>query len=598
MPRPLKRGAWENGFSLAGDIFLLCAWLTVAAFAIGIARSGGVSKKDLVLSEELLSQARIIAPTLFPILFAATVGRSLKLLAMYRVERGERLGVLDQLQGSQSFVGALITAATIRGATFLTVVLLVMWSLSPLGGQASFRAFYWQGNMTETPTVYRYVSMNNSENVIQPSSDRAVQVAQANALFSAVLVGTRNSTDSPMDVWGNVKIPALAAVSRNREADGDGWFDLENDGAKTAAYSSLIGIPVGMNEATFASTRFQLETSYWTLSCPFFGRVEDQPVKNISSVLPYNYSAPTGSAIKAWTDRRLAIGSNGSDQWPSKPRRIAFRLEDWYPMFINCTVQTAYVETEVKCQKTTCGVSRIRESKQEHPSPNITTLDYEQFPQSPYFINLITAVPGRPARASGLTRYIDQMLIGMVDNNDPGVNLSIAKIRGYEELLAQTLNTYWLANIAADWIIGQRTANYSDGVESWQGFPLKLEKANGAIWTEEPVFTYSKAWLSLLFIAVLVALGACAANIVLSSYLVQSPHLLMNFTTLTRNNPYVQALSGGSALGDFARSNLMRNARVRYGDVAPEEPVGHIAMGSIDTVRGGVAPLDKSRMYD
>jgi hypothetical protein len=60
MPRPLRRGTWETVFSLIGDIILICSWLTVAAFAIGIARSGGVAKSELVLSEELLSQARII----------------------------------------------------------------------------------------------------------------------------------------------------------------------------------------------------------------------------------------------------------------------------------------------------------------------------------------------------------------------------------------------------------------------------------------------------------------------------------------------------------------------------------------------------------
>jgi hypothetical protein len=60
MPRPLRRGARETVFSLIGDIILLCAWLAVAAFAIGIARSGGLPKSELILSEELLSQARII----------------------------------------------------------------------------------------------------------------------------------------------------------------------------------------------------------------------------------------------------------------------------------------------------------------------------------------------------------------------------------------------------------------------------------------------------------------------------------------------------------------------------------------------------------
>jgi hypothetical protein len=520
---------------------------------------------------------------------------------MYRVEQGERLGVLDQLQGSQSFVATLITAVTLRGTTFLTILLVVTWALSPLGGQASFRSFYWQGNMTETAIVYPYLSANNTENVIAASSDRATYLAQANALFSAVLIGTRDSTNSPMDVWGNVKIPSLAAVAKTRQADPDGWFELGSNGVNTTEYSSLIGLPVGMGEATNASTRFSLETSYWTLDCPWLGKTVDRPVKEISEGMPYNYSMTAGSALQVWTDRRLGIGSEGSAEWPNKARRVAFRIDDWDPVIMECTIQTEYVETEITCQKTACGANKIRKSKLPHPSPNITTLDYEPTPQSPYFMNLVTAVPGRNARPSGLSGFIDTLLFGVPTNDGAGLNITIANPRGYGELLAQALNTYWLANVGMDWVTGQRSGNYSSEVQSRQGTTVRFEQAAGTIWTEEPIFTYSKAWLALLFIAVFVALGACVANVVLSSYLVRSPHLLMNFTTMARDSPFVQGPPGGSALSDFDRSNMMRNARVRYGDVAAGEPIGRIAIGTIGNGRGSggrVAPLDKSRMYD
>jgi hypothetical protein len=519
---------------------------------------------------------------------------------MYRVEQGERLGVLDQLQGSQSFVATLITAVTLRGTAFLTILLVVTWALSPLGGQASFRSFYWQGNMTETTIVYPYLSANNTDNVVAASSDRVTYLAQANALFSAVLIGTRDSTDSPMDVWGNVKIPSLAAVAKTRKADPDGWFELGSKGVNTTEYSSLIGLPVGMGEATNASTRFSLETSYWTLDCPWLSKYADRPVKNLSEVMPYNYSM-TGSGIMVWTDRHLSIGSEGSEEWPNRARRVGLRIDDWYPIFIDCTIQTEYVETEITCQKTTCGAQKIRKSRLPRPSPNITTLDYEPMPLSPYFLNLLTAVPGRNARPSGLSSFIDMLLFGVPTNDGAGLNITIANPRGYGELLAQALNTYWLANVGMDWVTGQRSGNYSSEVQSRQGTTVRFEQAAGTIWTEEPIFTYSKAWLALLFIAVLVALGACVANVVLSSYLVRSPHLLMNFTTMARDSPFVQAPPGGSALSDFDRSNMMRNARVRYGDVAAEEPVGRIAIGTIDSGRASgrrVAPLDKSRMYD
>lgn len=78
----------------------------------------------------------------------------------------------------------------------------------------------------------------------------------------------------------------------------------------------------------------------------------------------------------------------------------------------------------------------------------------------------------------------------------------------------------------------------------------------------------------------------------------------MNFTTMVKDSPYVGTPPRGLAMGDFERSYLLRNLKVRYGDVAAGEPVGHIALGTMDTYgrlsAGGVAPLDrtKTRYYD
>ena len=520
---------------------------------------------------------------------------------MYRVERGERLGVLDQLQGSTSFVGTVITAVTVRGAAFLTIVLLLLWALSPLGGQASFRSFDFQGNETETAVVFPYLSMNNSDQIIGASSDRITFVSRVNALFSAVVVGSRNSTDAPMDIWGNVKIPYVDAVAKTRQSDADGWVELDADGVDTMEYSSLIGVPIGMNAATNSSARIQFETSYWTLRCPVFTMNRDRQIENVSEVIPYNYTA---RAIELWTDRQLSLGSNGSDQWPGRARRVAFVIQDWDALFMDCNLQTTYVETEVSCKKTACFASRIRRSKLGHPSENITGLDYEGPPRSPYFENFITAIPGRNNRPSGLSHFIDTIL-GTPLTEQTGPEVAVANPRGYEALLAQALNTYWIASIAPDYVTDQRNSNYSTEGPIQVAFTTvdpKFENATGAVWTEEPIFTYSPGWLALLFIAVIAALAACVANIVLSAYFIRSPLLTMNFTTITRDNPYVQMPPGGSALSDYDRGKWMRDARIRYGDVAPGARIGHIAIGRIDdgSYGGGreVAPLDKSRLYD
>ncbi|KAK0729624.1 hypothetical protein B0H67DRAFT_677627 [Lasiosphaeris hirsuta] len=111
-PQTLGRDWGLLALSAAGDMFLLSTWLALAVFAVAILVSNGVAKADLGLVGEILFQTSSIAPTLFPILFTATVGRCVRLISIYRVEKGERLGYLDQFLRSTSFGGTLTTVVT------------------------------------------------------------------------------------------------------------------------------------------------------------------------------------------------------------------------------------------------------------------------------------------------------------------------------------------------------------------------------------------------------------------------------------------------------------------------------------------------------
>lgn len=118
---------------------------------------------------------------------------------MHRVERGERLGVLDQLQGSTSFAGTLITAAPTRGVGFVTVILIAIWSLSPLGGQASLHSFYYLPNMTETATIFPYLSINNT-NLIPALPGVVNDVQQSNTMFITAIMNPEHIKNSSMDL--------------------------------------------------------------------------------------------------------------------------------------------------------------------------------------------------------------------------------------------------------------------------------------------------------------------------------------------------------------------------------------------------------------
>jgi hypothetical protein len=134
--------------------------------------------KELSSHGKHIQEAILLGPTLFPLAFAALAGRSLKRIALWRAERGTTLGVssnniseelfqpllqfLEHLIGSQSLVATLGHAITLHSLNFITFGLLVLWALSPLGGQSALRLLD-QANSTviESHHVY-YASIDAS----------------------------------------------------------------------------------------------------------------------------------------------------------------------------------------------------------------------------------------------------------------------------------------------------------------------------------------------------------------------------------------------------------------------------------------------------
>jgi hypothetical protein len=124
----------------------------------------------------LVTSNAMQGPTIFPIMFAAISGRSLKMIARYLAERGAKLGVsssvparvllecmltvqtLELLMVSQSVWGAVESQILMRRLTLVGANLLFLWTLSPLGGQASLRLLDKASSSNQTWTPLRYMS--------------------------------------------------------------------------------------------------------------------------------------------------------------------------------------------------------------------------------------------------------------------------------------------------------------------------------------------------------------------------------------------------------------------------------------------------------
>jgi hypothetical protein len=95
-------------------------------------------------------------------MFTAIVGQLMTVIASWMLERSITIGRLEYLLGSRSLGSAFISLIKLRIINILVPVILVVWCLSPLGGQASLRAVSSDVSYTNSSTDFYYLDNNNN----------------------------------------------------------------------------------------------------------------------------------------------------------------------------------------------------------------------------------------------------------------------------------------------------------------------------------------------------------------------------------------------------------------------------------------------------
>ncbi|OMP83028.1 hypothetical protein BK809_0001220, partial [Diplodia seriata] len=99
-------------------------------------------------------------PSIFPIVFAAVVAKNLRTISLWQLEKGQKIGVLDQLLGSTSVVSTIITQFQLRAYGPVGVCLMLLWIISPLGGQATLRILDTKLQVDNSSITIDYPTMN------------------------------------------------------------------------------------------------------------------------------------------------------------------------------------------------------------------------------------------------------------------------------------------------------------------------------------------------------------------------------------------------------------------------------------------------------
>lgn len=153
---------------------------------------------------------------------------------------------LEQLTSSHSVGGALKQPFLLRKFNWTTTLLMFIWALSPLAGQAILR-------MSSTTTHYdwdevtvSYFSSTSYFNRPNDPSDTWRYMGGENGDFSsafsiltALMQGYSRGGSSNQDIYNNLKVPVIG--TRNNEYTP---YDSYNDYISMANYTSLLGHPV------------------------------------------------------------------------------------------------------------------------------------------------------------------------------------------------------------------------------------------------------------------------------------------------------------------------------------------------------------------
>ncbi|KAK1704817.1 hypothetical protein BDP67DRAFT_548887 [Colletotrichum lupini] len=554
-----------------------------------------------------LRMAATYSPTVFPIVFAAVAANLLKAAAGWKMERGVSILSLGYLLSCRTVSSAVTTPLSLRRVNILSPLLIALWAMSPLGGQAALRIIDVVPSQASEPYAFENLEFmsvfphSGAQSSAGFSTMPSIQGAFISALSFPEDIKTR-----PRDAFGNVKIPMLEYYPPTAAADAYGWYDVSLDGADTT-WSAIMGIPIA-TQGGFSQGHnysFTFETAYMNADCSV------QRGASMSLVGWFAYKNKTlGREAAYTTGRTLLIKSDGFHGLFSKePRKLIFT--SYYPQDsittnATCTLTTTHAKVDVACTGDLCGARRVRRIEKPDNMTVTTVLDgaiaegsqkmapagvFDLFmttrrmahgtnhnypsPLETYFTH-----PAAPFSAPGIGSY-------------NGTDIYEVGDAVFSQRFSQLLNTFWLASVASRNITGDfnfQVHSLNREIEN-----TIVQNTTGMRTPDELVVRVSGLWISILFIASTVMLASGVAASIFSC-LRRGPDVLDRATYFLRDSPHVNIAQQSSLEDGTSQVKRIKGVRVCIGDVRPSEETGYVAFGTV----GEAMPLrwqEKERRY-
>jgi hypothetical protein len=552
-------------------------------------------------------------------MFAAIVGQLMTVTAAWRLEQSITIGLLEYLLASRSLGSAFLSLMKLRIFNTWVPLVLSVWCLSPLGGQASLRAVFSGVSYTDSLMVIHHLDSNNTTPINIFGSDRNHFNQAINALFITGLASSNSSKLGSQDIYGNLHIPMLEAITS--EPATNAWYELRD--RDTPAHTALLGIPfIGVPNK--ADSSFNIQTSYIFCSCALES-FEFESTMDLGFL--WNLSDPKteGSNTTTMTygrenstDPRLRDIS-AARQWNDTTPRV-IGLQSWArsatPQLVTeawCNLTTTYIEVQALCSggPQNCTATSVRRAPHQSWIDTATTLDciwgqscaYPLNYASNIFRNFVDVLP--QTKAADYTPLEQYFLTPDVPFLLPAGQLAISSIgdKLFSQRLSQLLNTYLLACSAPYVIPGNfsyptEEGTYSAGHSIGGTSPsYGIRSTEGRVQTSQIVLRCHFTWTIVLITISFLLIAAGLSTAILDSCRM-GPQVLDDFASSLRYNRYASIEQKNSVEDGIDIARRSRHVRVQLGDVRPHDEIGLVAVATtIDGDEQTVERLRRRRLY-
>ncbi|KAK1622903.1 hypothetical protein BDP81DRAFT_385405 [Colletotrichum phormii] len=506
--------------------------------------------------------------------------------ARLRLERGATIGSLEQLMGSRTVGGTVLTVFSLASFNILAASLLITWALSPLGTQSLLRMMTSRLEPRLTATNITYFDNSATSGLIgknwvggSNSYPRDAWFRSLTSLYIALVTSSGGIKSESVDLWGNAKVPFLRhnvpTWTKVSYDSGNTTFKIELSYIRLVC-GDVVKKPDLVNSTLLSSVA--LETSQPTFSLTNdtwhgypLGTTKLNEMTTWSLALDRFVDViwtRVGGTVMEFAHRpeqrpMLLKNETGIEVGPTTLRFEAIFTEDisgpLAPLRAYCRVTEEYVESLVNCltpaagtsaAAKTCRVMAQRPSQQQHASEQISHLSF------PGVFNLISQkLPltiGGPADMS-LYHIHDPDLRGV--EFDDTANLTDINAEALGIRLSQLINTYLT--------LTQVSSKISRGSRGGAVTTSNLTVPAGAS-TLVLRFDISSSWAALGLVSSLVLLCAGILGVV-CKHMAKGPDVLGYLSTVFRDSKFMDLPASSGQINSLEISTQMKDRKIQYG---------------------------------